>query len=43
MDIAPTILKRFGVKLNSIEPKLDGKPFDLPLIDKMIKSKEKQN
>jgi hypothetical protein len=29
-DIAPTILKRFGLDLSKIEPKLDGYPFDVP-------------
>lgn len=28
MDIAPTILKRFGVDLAALEPKLDGFPLD---------------
>ncbi len=28
MDIAPTILKRFGVDLSKLEPKLDGVPLD---------------
>ena len=28
MDIAPTLLKRFGVDLASLEPKLDGVPLD---------------
>jgi hypothetical protein len=28
MDIAPTILKRFGLDLKTIEPKLDGTPLD---------------
>ena len=27
-DIAPTILKKFGLDLSKIEPKLDGYPFD---------------
>jgi hypothetical protein len=30
MDIAPTILKRFGLDLSKIEPKLDGTPLDEP-------------
>lgn len=29
-DIAPTILKKFGLDLSKIEPPLDGYPFDLP-------------
>jgi arylsulfatase A-like enzyme len=29
-DIAPTILKRFGLDLSKIEPKLDGIPLDEP-------------
>lgn len=29
-DIAPTVLKRFGVDLTKIEPKLDGIPLDEP-------------
>jgi hypothetical protein len=28
-DIAPTILKKFGLDLSKIEPKLDGCPFDM--------------
>jgi len=28
-DIAPTILKKFGLDLSRIEPKLDGYPFDM--------------
>jgi hypothetical protein len=28
-DIAPTILKKFGLDLSRIEPKLDGYPFDI--------------
>lgn len=28
-DIAPTILKKFGLDLSKIEPKLDGYPFDM--------------
>ena len=28
-DIAPTILKKFGLDLNKIEPRLDGYPFDM--------------
>ena len=28
-DIAPTILKRFGLDLSRIEPRLDGYPFDI--------------
>jgi hypothetical protein len=28
-DIAPTILKKFGLDLTKIEPKLDGYPFDM--------------
>jgi hypothetical protein len=30
MDIAPTILKRFGLDLSKIEPRLDGTPLDEP-------------
>ncbi len=30
VDITPTILDRFGVNLNSIEPKLDGHPLTKP-------------
>jgi hypothetical protein len=29
MDIAPTILKRFGIDLNKLEPKIDGKSLDI--------------
>jgi hypothetical protein len=28
-DVAPTILKKFGLNLSRIEPKLDGYPFDV--------------
>ncbi|MBU0545623.1 MAG: alkaline phosphatase [Proteobacteria bacterium] len=28
-DLAPTILKKFGLDLSKIEPKLDGYPFDM--------------
>jgi hypothetical protein len=28
-DVAPTILKKFGLNLDRIEPKLDGYPFDI--------------
>jgi predicted AlkP superfamily phosphohydrolase/phosphomutase len=28
-DIAPTLLKKFGLDLSKIEPKLDGYPFDI--------------
>jgi hypothetical protein len=28
-DVAPTILKKFGLDLSKIEPKLDGYPFDV--------------
>jgi hypothetical protein len=31
MDIAPTILKRFGLDLARIEPELDGTPLDEPI------------
>jgi len=27
-DIAPTVLKKFGLDLSQIEPRLDGYPFD---------------
>lgn len=30
MDIAPTILKRFGVDLGALQPTLDGVPLDVP-------------
>ncbi len=30
MDIAPTILKRFGVNLSTLQPALSGKPLDEP-------------
>lgn len=29
-DIAPTLLKKFGLELSNIEPALDGYPFDQP-------------
>ena len=28
-DLAPTILKKFGLDLSKIEPRLDGYPFDM--------------
>jgi hypothetical protein len=32
MDIAPTILKRFGVNLSTLQPALSGKPLDEPAV-----------
>jgi len=33
-DIAPTILKKFGVDLSKIEPKLDGYPLDIQAFER---------
>ena len=35
MDVAPTILKRFGVDLSKIQPALDGIPMDEPAPDRL--------
>jgi arylsulfatase A-like enzyme len=39
-DIAPTILARFGVDLNTLEPKLDGEPLTRPATKPVLKAPE---
>ena len=41
-DIAPTVLKRFGVDLAKIEPKLDGIPLDEPAPERKAPARASQ-
>jgi predicted AlkP superfamily phosphohydrolase/phosphomutase len=40
MDIAPTVLKRFGVNLKELKPALDGTPLDEPAERKVAPAKK---